>query len=121
VFTPSFGRRVVHESRWGRERFNRGELFAPVTAGTASARDAAGRRYLRESETRSLDAEQGSRRTDHERAGRIRNEQRIPGYRLHQLKGKSKKRWSIWVSGNWRLTFEFDGGNVFVLDYEDYH
>ncbi|MFW2405033.1 MAG: type II toxin-antitoxin system RelE/ParE family toxin [Gammaproteobacteria bacterium] len=46
---------------------------------------------------------------------------RIPGYRLHQLKGKSKNRWSIWVSGNWRLTFEFDHGDVYVLNYEDYH
>ncbi len=45
----------------------------------------------------------------------------IPGYRLHPLKGKAKGRWSIWVSGNWRLTFEFDGGDVHVLDYEDYH
>lgn len=46
---------------------------------------------------------------------------RIPGYRLHRLKGRSKKRWSIWVSGNWRLTFEFDRGDVSILDYEDYH
>jgi toxin HigB-1 len=45
----------------------------------------------------------------------------IPGYRLHPLKGKSKGRWSIWVSGNWRLTFEFKDGNVYILDYEDYH
>ena len=45
----------------------------------------------------------------------------IPGYRLHPLKGRSKGRWSIWVSGNWRLTFEFDDGNVHVLNYEDYH
>jgi len=49
------------------------------------------------------------------------DDMRIPGYRLHQLKGKSKKRWSVWVSGNWRLTFEFDRGDVHVLDYEDYH
>jgi len=46
---------------------------------------------------------------------------RIPGYQLHQLKGKSGERWSIWVSGNWRLTFEFRGGDVYLLDYEDYH
>ncbi len=44
----------------------------------------------------------------------------IPGYGLHPLKGKAKGRWSIWISGNWRLTFVFDGG-VYVLDYEDYH
>lgn len=28
---------------------------------------------------------------------------------------------AIWVSGNWRLTFEFRDGNAYVLDYEDYH
>ncbi|QNN47288.1 type II toxin-antitoxin system RelE/ParE family toxin [Thermomonas brevis] len=45
----------------------------------------------------------------------------IQGFRLHPLKGELKGRWSIWVNGNWRLTFEFADGNVFVLDYEDYH
>lgn len=45
----------------------------------------------------------------------------IPGYRLHPLKGKLKGRWSIRVSSNWRLTFEFKDGDVYVLDYEDYH
>jgi len=45
----------------------------------------------------------------------------IPGYRLHALKGKLKGRWSILVSGNWRLTYEFVDGNVQLLDYEDYH
>lgn len=45
----------------------------------------------------------------------------IPGFRLHALKGKVKGRWSIWVNGNWRLTFEFVDGHAYVLDYEDYH
>lgn len=45
----------------------------------------------------------------------------IPGYRLHLLKGKRKGIWTISVSGNWRLTFEFTDGNVYLLDYEDYH
>ena len=45
----------------------------------------------------------------------------IPGFGLHPLKGKLKGRWSILVNGNWRLTFEFKDGNVYVLDYEDYH
>ena len=45
----------------------------------------------------------------------------IPGYRLHRLKGRTKNRWSIWVSGNWRLTFEFNEGDVQILNYEDYH
>ena len=30
----------------------------------------------------------------------------IPGFRLHPLKGEEKGRWSIWVNGNWRLTFD---------------
>ena len=37
---------------------------------------------------------------------------------IHQL---SNERWALNVSGNWRLTFEFIDGDVFVLDYEDYH
>ena len=45
----------------------------------------------------------------------------IPGYRLHPLKGSRKGIWSVTVSANWRLTFEFTDGNVFILDYEDYH
>lgn len=45
----------------------------------------------------------------------------IPGFRLHRLKGPEKGRWSVWVNGNWRLTFEFHNGDVHILDYEDYH
>ncbi|MCG5524359.1 type II toxin-antitoxin system RelE/ParE family toxin [Ectothiorhodospira haloalkaliphila] len=45
----------------------------------------------------------------------------IPGYGLHQLKGDRRDTWAISVSGNWRLTFEFYDGNVYLLDYEDYH
>jgi len=45
----------------------------------------------------------------------------IPGYRLHSLKGARKGIWSITVNANWRLTFEFADGNVYILNYEDYH
>jgi proteic killer suppression protein len=45
----------------------------------------------------------------------------IPGFRLHSLKGTDKGRWSIWVNGNWRMTFEFQDSNAYILDYEDYH
>ena len=45
----------------------------------------------------------------------------IPGFRLHRLKGQLQGRWAITVNGNWRLTFEFQDGNAYVLDYEDYH
>ena len=45
----------------------------------------------------------------------------IPGFRLHRLKGKDKGCWSIWVNGNWQVTFEYDDGNVYIVNYEDYH
>ncbi|WP_231364132.1 type II toxin-antitoxin system RelE/ParE family toxin [Thioalkalivibrio sp. ALMg11] len=35
--------------------------------------------------------------------------------------GLDPPRWSIRVSGNWRLTFEFRDGQAYLLDYEDYH
>jgi proteic killer suppression protein len=45
----------------------------------------------------------------------------IPGLRLHALKGVQRGRWSVWVDGNWRLTFGFHGGHAHAVDYEDYH
>ncbi|MEO8224110.1 MAG: type II toxin-antitoxin system RelE/ParE family toxin [Gammaproteobacteria bacterium] len=45
----------------------------------------------------------------------------VPGFRLHSLRGEGQGRWSIWVNGNWRLTFEFREGDAYILDYEDYH
>jgi proteic killer suppression protein len=45
----------------------------------------------------------------------------LPGYRLHKLSGKEKGTWSVWVSGNWRVTFQFDGPDAVNVDYLDYH
>ena len=45
----------------------------------------------------------------------------LPGWNLHPLKGDAAGRWSVWVSGNWRLTFAFERGHVVDVDYEDYH
>jgi proteic killer suppression protein len=45
----------------------------------------------------------------------------VPGFKLHPLKGKRKGIWSIQVSGNWRITFKFEDGNAYILNYEDYH
>ncbi len=45
----------------------------------------------------------------------------LPGYKLHPLKGALQGRWSITINANWRMTFEFVDGNVYILDYEDYH
>lgn len=45
----------------------------------------------------------------------------LPGYRLHPLKGDLKGFWSISVSGNWRMVFRFDDGEVHDIDLIDYH
>jgi len=45
----------------------------------------------------------------------------LPGYRLHELKGKDIGTWSVTVSANWRITFEFVGQDARLVDYRDYH
>ena len=45
----------------------------------------------------------------------------LPGLRLHRLKGDKHNLWSVRVSANWRITFEFENGNARILDLEDYH
>lgn len=45
----------------------------------------------------------------------------IRALRLHQLKGDRSGIWSITVTGNWRITFRFEDGNAYILNYEDYH
>lgn len=44
-----------------------------------------------------------------------------PGYRLHPLRGDMADHWSVWVNGNWRVTFRFIGTDVELVDYRDYH
>ncbi|GFN47180.1 type II toxin-antitoxin system RelE/ParE family toxin [Candidatus Regiella insecticola] len=44
-----------------------------------------------------------------------------PGLRLHSLKGSMKEHWSVWVNGNWRVTFRFTGVDTELVDYQDYH
>lgn len=46
----------------------------------------------------------------------------LPGWRLHALKGKELNgHFAVSVSGNWRLTFKFEGTDVILVDYRDYH
>jgi len=46
---------------------------------------------------------------------------RLPGLDLHELKGRRRGTWAVKVSGNWRVTFRFDGTDAVAVDYEDYH
>jgi proteic killer suppression protein len=47
----------------------------------------------------------------------------FPGWRLHPLKGNLAGVWSLTVSGNWRLIFEYDeiNNSATLLDFIDYH
>lgn len=45
----------------------------------------------------------------------------IPGWGLHKLTGSKKEFWSLKVSGNWRITFKFEGGHALDVNLEDYH
>jgi toxin HigB-1 len=45
----------------------------------------------------------------------------LPGLKLHKLEGKYVGFWSVEVSGNWRVIFQFEGHDVIQVDYIDYH
>ena len=47
----------------------------------------------------------------------------VPSWKAHQLTGDRKGTWSLTVTRNWRITFRNDPeeGEIFDLDYEDYH
>lgn len=45
----------------------------------------------------------------------------IAGWSLHPLKGERQGDWSLKVSGNWRLTFRFESGDILDVNLEDYH
>ena len=52
---------------------------------------------------------------------RAPSDMNMPGWKLHALSGGLALHWSVWVNGNWRLTFAFDGEDAILVDYQDYH
>jgi len=45
----------------------------------------------------------------------------VPGFRFHALKGFDPKRYSMRVTGNWRITFAWEDGVATAVELEDYH
>ena len=45
----------------------------------------------------------------------------LPGYKLHELKGRDAGIWAVTVRANWRITFAFEGQDAVLVDYRDYH
>jgi proteic killer suppression protein len=54
-------------------------------------------------------------------AAAVAGDMKVPGMKLHPLKGDLKGHWSVTVSGNWRITWRFEGSDVVDVDYLDYH
>ena len=44
-----------------------------------------------------------------------------PGSCFHKLSGTKEGQYSVRVSGNWRIVFEFRNGDAYIVDYDDYH
>jgi proteic killer suppression protein len=45
----------------------------------------------------------------------------VPGWKMHSLGGDLAGHYAVWVNGNWRLTFTFDGADAVLVNYQDYH
>lgn len=45
----------------------------------------------------------------------------LPGYKFHRLTGDRKGTCVVSVTGNWRITFRFEGEDAVDVDLEDYH
>ncbi|PBB96736.1 MULTISPECIES: type II toxin-antitoxin system RelE/ParE family toxin [unclassified Mesorhizobium] len=45
----------------------------------------------------------------------------LPGYHFHGLVGQDKGRYSVRVTGNYRITFGWDGEDAIDVEMEDYH
>jgi proteic killer suppression protein len=54
-------------------------------------------------------------------SARAPQDMNAPGWRLHRLRGDLENHWAVDVSGNWRLTFAFEGEDAVLVDYKDYH
>ena len=45
----------------------------------------------------------------------------FPGSFLHKLTGDLEGQYSVRVSGDWRIFFEFREGDAYIVNYDDYH
>lgn len=54
-------------------------------------------------------------------AAKAAQQMNVPGLRFHGLRGKDKGRYAVDASGNWRITFGWNGEDAIDVDLEDYH
>jgi proteic killer suppression protein len=81
-------------------------------------------RFFTKSERKGIDAKQADRirRTlDRLDAAARPEDMNLPGFGFHGLKGDRKGTYAVSVSGNWRITFQFQGQDAVNVNLEDYH
>lgn len=81
-------------------------------------------RFFTKSERKGIDARQSDRirRILDRLDSAVRPEDmNLPGYKFHGLKGDRKGVYAVSVSGNWRVTFQFEAGDAVYVSLEDYH
>jgi proteic killer suppression protein len=61
------------------------------------------------------------RRLDALDAAASLEDMKLPGFDCHALKGHKPTRYTVHINGPWCVTFEFNDGNAYVLDFEQYH
>jgi toxin HigB-1 len=61
------------------------------------------------------------RRLDRLDASTRPEEMNLPGFDFHPLKGFTPTRYTVHVNGPWCITFEFEAGDAFRVDFEQYH
>jgi proteic killer suppression protein len=60
-------------------------------------------------------------RLDRLNAASAPEQMNLPGFDFHSLKGFVPIRHTVHVNGPWCITFEFEPGNAFRVDFEQYH
>ena len=54
-------------------------------------------------------------------AAAVKEDMNYPGSGFHELKGDLKGFYSVKVTGNYRVIFRFESGNIYDVNYLDYH
>ncbi|CUX03691.1 MULTISPECIES: type II toxin-antitoxin system RelE/ParE family toxin [Agrobacterium] len=49
------------------------------------------------------------------------SDMKLPGFNYHALSGFNPTRYTVHVNGPWCITFEFEDGDAFNVDFEQYH
>lgn len=61
------------------------------------------------------------RRLDRLDAATTPEDMNLPGFDFHSLRGFTPTRYTVHVNGPWCITFEFENGDAYVVDFEQYH